>query len=90
MFHNLELGVLALGHDELAVQVAIGHEPGYVLHHSIVGPDGIGGDYVHVRKAAGHGDGLAAADKLLLLQMFRCCHYCMSSIWAISSPYCPT
>ena len=64
---DFKLRVLALGDDEVAVKRAVGLELGHVLHDRVVGPDGVGGDYVNVGKGAGDGDGLAAADEFFPL-----------------------
>ena len=68
----LELGMLTLGHDEVAVESAVGLQLRHVLHHRVVGPDGVCGDDVHIGQRAGDGDGLGAADQLFggLLEHF--------------------
>jgi hypothetical protein len=63
---DLKLRVLGFGDDILAVQLAVGHQLGHVLHHRVVRPDRIGGDDVDVGQFAGHGDRLAAADQRFL------------------------
>ncbi len=48
VLHDLELGVLALGDDELAIEVAVSDETRHVLHHCVVGTYGISGDGIDV------------------------------------------
>ena len=62
MLHNLKLGVLALGDDVIKVEGAVGLETGHVLHHRVIGPDGIGSDNVNVGEGTGYTNGLTAAD----------------------------
>src|SRR6059058_1461170 len=60
---DLELRVLALGDDVLAIHLTVGDQLRHVLHHRVVGPDGIGGDDVDVGELARHRDRLAARDE---------------------------
>jgi hypothetical protein len=78
---DLELRVLALRHDELAVQLPVRHQLGDVLHDRVVGTDRVGGDHVDVGQLASHSDRLAPGDERrlvgrgMLLGAYHCfCH----------------
>ena len=43
---------LTLGDDELAVQLAVGHQFGHVLHHSVVRANRVGREDVHIGQSA--------------------------------------
>jgi hypothetical protein len=57
---DLELGVLALRDDVLALELAVGDELRDGLHDAVVGPDRVRGRHLDVRQAHGLGDGLRA------------------------------
>ena len=65
MLHNLKLGVLALCDDVIKVESTVGLEAGHILHHRVIGPDGICGNYVNVGQGARDADGLTPADEFL-------------------------
>ena len=64
---DLELRMLAVGHDVLGVELAVGDDPGEVVHHLRVRADRVGRDDVHVGQADGLRHRLAAGEQLLPL-----------------------
>jgi hypothetical protein len=64
---DLELAVLALGHDVLGHQKPIGDLLGDGLHHGVVGADGIRGHHVDVGESQGLRAGLAPGDEHFLV-----------------------
>ena len=67
VLNNLKLGMLALRHDILRIEVAVGDHFGYHLHDRIVGTDRIGRHHIDIDQAAGLGNSLTAADQHLLV-----------------------
>jgi hypothetical protein len=59
---DFKLRVLAFGDDVFAVHFAVGHELADVLHHGVIGSDGISGNHIHIGELAGNGNRLAAGN----------------------------
>jgi hypothetical protein len=68
---DLELAVLALGHDVLGLQLAARDLLGDRLHDGVVRPDRVRGDHVQVGEGQRLGDGLAPGDQELLVLFGR-------------------
>jgi hypothetical protein len=64
---DLELAVLAFGHDVLGYQLTARDLLGDCLHDRVVRPDRIRGDDVQIGERQRLGDGLAAGDQELLV-----------------------
>src|SRR5690606_34794679 len=67
VLHQLELRVLALGDDVLAVHVATSDQLGHSLHDRVVRANGVGREDVAVGHAERMGDGFRTCEKQLLL-----------------------
>ena len=67
VLNDLELRVLALGDDVLALELPVGNQLRHKLHDRVVWPDGIGRQHIHICQRAGDGNGFSAAYQLLSL-----------------------
>ncbi len=80
MLHDFKLRVFAFRDDIFAIHFPVSHQLGHVLHHGVVGADGVSRNYVNVGQFASHRDGLAAGDQgcffNFLFLLFDYCGHC--------------